>query len=96
MRVVMGGESLLGQKSGIGHYTENLAREIRKAGAINDFKFLSYGKLQDAAPLLMADTGEQKTGIAGHSNSKLIANLRGLASTNPAAVWCFNKAMPLL
>ena len=96
MRLVMGGESLLGQKTGIGQYTENLAREILKTGAINDFKFLTYGKLQDTASLLTADPGDQKTSMAAQSNSKLLANLRGVASRNPAAVWCYNKAMPLV
>ena len=45
MRLVMGGESLETQLTGIGQYTYNLALELRKRPEILDFKFQMHGRL---------------------------------------------------
>ena len=96
MRVVMGGESLIGQKTGIGQYADNLSRALMDATSISDFKFFAHGKLIEPRALLDNSDEEHKTDSPLSLIPDSYARLRGIASQNRAAVWCYWKLMPFI
>ena len=96
MRVVMGGESLIGQKTGIGQYTDNLSRALMDATSISGFKFFAHGKLIEPGALLDNPDDENKTDASLSLIPDSYARLRGIASQNRAAVWCYWKLMPFI
>ena len=93
MRVVMGGESLIGQKTGIGQYTENLASQLLHTSEVEDLKFLAHGKIIPAKNLLDSAVSRKKK---DSSLFDLVAKARGIASQYRAAVWCYEGIMPLI
>jgi O-antigen biosynthesis alpha-1,3-mannosyltransferase len=96
MRVVMGGESLIGQKTGIGQYADNLSKALMGVSSISDFKFLAHGKLIEPETLLDHSDDEKKAGSSLSLIPESYAKLRGIASQNRVAVWCYWKLMPFI
>lgn len=100
MRLVMGGESLEGQLTGIGQYTYNLAKELRKHPDIEDFKFQSHGRLLEPDSL-MADHSPDSINDTNNSpapsrTNKLLGRVRSIAAQNSTAVAVYERLMPWL
>ena len=99
MRVVMGGESLEGPLTGIGHYTHNLARELIKRPEISDFKFQAHGRLLAPDDLMTDQSGsegnQQRSQISNLTNN-MLGKLRTVAAQNTYAVAAYEWLMPHL
>ena len=99
MHVVMGGESLEGPLTGIGHYTYNLAYELLKRPEIDDFKFQAHGRLL-APHNLMTNHTDRKRHQQRNQISSLTSNtlgkLRAIAAQNNYAVAAYEWLMPHL
>ena len=99
MRLVMGGESLEGPLTGIGHYTYNLASELLKRPEITDFKFQAHGRLLEPHNLMADHSGrkghQHRNQISSLTNSTL-GKLRAVAAKNTYAVAAYEWLMPHL
>lgn len=97
MRVVIGGESLLGPLTGIGQYTYQLALQLQSAEEIEDISFLAHGRLLDFAavmPLVEASQAGDETGTS--STPSLFNRVRTAAAQNTALVRAYQAIFPLL
>ena len=100
MRLVMGGESLEGPLTGIGHYTYNLAAELRKRPEIDDFKFQVHGRLLAPdnlmAQLSSGSEGQQQDNNISDLKSKTLGKLRALVAQSTHAVAAYEWLLPHL
>jgi glycosyltransferase involved in cell wall biosynthesis len=99
MRVVMGGESLEGQQTGIGQYTYHLADEMLKRVEIDDFKFLNHGVLKPAASIMancMSNTDNIVDNEHARIKLRLFGNMRSAAAQNQLLVRMYEHLMPVL
>lgn len=98
MRLVMGGESLLGPLTGIGHYTYHLAKHLLAREEVEELKFLVHGFLKDSALLL--EGCEQFTVEARYDQAikfrNMISSVRSIAARNSTAVNLHDKVCRLL
>jgi len=92
----MGGESLLGRKTGIGQYSENLARNLMQFSEIEDLKFLAHGKLIPSKALIETSRKKGEQNKSNSAISNVIAKARGIIAKNSAAVRCYESMIPFL
>lgn len=99
MRLVMGGESLETQLTGIGQYTYNLAVELRKRPEILDFKLQVHGRLLEPDKLMEkhchGSNQPQVEQISG-LKSQLVGKIRAMAAQNAYVVAAYEWLMPHL
>lgn len=106
MKLVLGGESLIGPRTGIGTYTYQLARHLEKSPEIEQLSFLVHGKLLPARTLLREhELGEHPDNPDSmHSQppvhqamvERLLAGVRGVAARNRTAVYLYGQLIPYL
>lgn len=99
MRVVMGGESLEGQQTGIGQYTYNLAHEMLKRSEIDDFSFLSHGILKPAGRAMancLSNTDRAVANQHARTRSLLASRIRSTAAQNKLLVGIYEQLMPMM
>ena len=99
MRLVMGGESLETQLTGIGQYTYNLALELRKRPEILDFKFQMHGRLLKPDHLMASHDSISNQPQADQLLTKrrqILSKIRTVAAQNSYAVTAYEWLMPHL
>ncbi|MHC8604054.1 glycosyltransferase family 4 protein [Arenicellales bacterium IMCC58067] len=100
MRLAMGGESLEGPLTGIGQYTYHLAKGMLARPNIEDFKFLTHGRLRDPGALISGCSGNADSGATENQKpSRLTAALgqaRSIAAQSKTAVALYERLMPRL
>ena len=111
MRVVMGGESLEGPLTGIGHYTYNLASQLLKSGEIESLDFLVHGRIKGPDFLNRHSTAapESDNKDAGDFDANDSADQRGrawiadalgkarsIAAKSTVAVNLYERAIPAM
>ncbi len=97
MRVVIGGESLLGPLTGIGQYTYQLARQLQSADEIEDISFLAHGRLLEFSAIMPLVEASQAGGSSGtRATPSLFNRIRTAAARSTALVKAYQATLPLL
>ncbi len=100
MRLVMGGESLEGPLTGIGQYTYHLAKGMLASPDIEEFKFLSHGRLREPSAIMAGCGGNADSEATENQKpSRLNAALgrtRSIAAQSKTAVALYERLMPRL
>jgi glycosyltransferase involved in cell wall biosynthesis len=97
MRVIIGGESLLGPLTGIGQYTYQLAQHLQSADEIEDISFLAHGRMLDYSTVMRSVEDSQAGDKTGTSSTPSLFNrVRTVAAQSTALVKAYQAALPLL
>lgn len=95
MRLVMGGESLQGPLTGIGHYTLQLARAMLANPAIEDFKLCTHGVLQDPSSVIVSGSKNTVVSVTDKRNRSrfniMLGQARSVAAQSTAAVTLYER-----
>ncbi|MEP4485948.1 MAG: glycosyltransferase family 1 protein [Halioglobus sp.] len=98
MRLVIGGDSLFGPPTGIGHYTSHLVENLVDRSEIEELKLLAYGVLITTAKAGINSEGNPPNKESGSDGkpSSLFGNIRGMAARNSLMIAAYEKAYAMM
>ncbi|MDO8861100.1 glycosyltransferase family 1 protein [Haliea sp. E1-2-M8] len=95
MKIILGGEPLLGNLTGIGQYTRHVLEGLRQAPAIDQVSVYLHGRLISASQALEMANG-QSDPQADRPNFPLLARMHGRASRSDLLVRAYRTIAPAM